>query len=214
MVMVASVQQATDVLAEQLPPFSINETTGLPPQCSELQRNFGHCVYLIYQGMIHNTRLAASAVGTARDVQVVQELYQEDWWLARLAAKDLSAVWQRQSSHNYEITAFEAYTDMYVLTGEHRYLDAMQGAWGMFRDYWIHVGGSIAINEGGSYPPGSYYLGLKPTGELCGSSFWIRFNQRFHRLWPGTEIYSAEIERSLWNVILAGKSLDFPLSNR
>lgn len=156
--------------------------------------------------MIHNTRLAGSDVGTARDLQVVQELYQEDWWLARLAAKDLSAIWERQSSHNYEITAFEAYTDMYVMTGEQQYLDAMEGAWGMIRDHWVHVGGSIAINEGGSYPPASYYLGQKPTGELCGSSFWIRFNQRFHRLRPEQEVYVAEIERSLFNVILASQA--------
>jgi hypothetical protein len=53
---------------------------------------------------------------------VVQELYQEDWWLEMLAAENQSAVWMRQSSHNYEITAFEAYFDMYILTGEQRYM--------------------------------------------------------------------------------------------
>jgi hypothetical protein len=30
------------------------------------------------------------------------------------AARNLSAIWERQYSHNYEITAFEAYMDMYV----------------------------------------------------------------------------------------------------
>jgi hypothetical protein len=28
-----------------------------------------------------------------------------------------------------EITAFEAYLDMYVLTGDELYLEAMEGAW-------------------------------------------------------------------------------------
>jgi hypothetical protein len=72
--------------------------------------------------MIHNTRVAGSSVGTARDVQVVAELYQESWWLDALANRTQSAVWQRQSAHNYEITALEAYLDMFVLTGELRYL--------------------------------------------------------------------------------------------
>jgi hypothetical protein len=51
-----------------------------------------------------------------------------------------------------------------------------------------------------------YFLAGPPTGELCGSSFWIRFNQRFHRLRPSHEIYTSEIERSLWNVVLAAQA--------
>jgi hypothetical protein len=190
-----------------LPPL-----TGPPPHgqpvCSLDQRHDGHCVYLIYQGMIHNTRVASSSIGTQRDIQVVQELYQEDWWLRGLAARNQSMIWQREAAHNYEITAFEAYMDLYVLTGEARYLTAMEGAWELMRNQWIHVGGSIALNEGGAgvYPPGSYFLGQKATGELCGSSFWIRFNQRYHRLRPELEVYTAEIERSLINVILANQA--------
>lgn len=46
------------------------------------------------------------------------------------------------------VTAFEAYLDMYSLTGDARYHDAMVGAWEMFRESFIHVGGSMAINEG------------------------------------------------------------------
>ena len=141
---------ATDILARMLPPLSGPPPHG-QPFCSLDQRHDGHCVYLIYQGMIHNTRLASSSVGTARDIQVVQELYQEDWWLSGLAARNQSMIWQRECSHNYEITAFEAYMDLYVLTGETRYLDAMEGAWDLMRNHWIHVGGSIALNEGGIY---------------------------------------------------------------
>ena len=56
------------------------------------------------------------------------------------------------------------------------------------------------------YPPDSYFLSGNPTGELCGSSFWIRVNQRFHTMRPDTEIYTWEIERSLYNVVLAAQS--------
>jgi hypothetical protein len=164
--------------------------------------------WAIRPGMIHNTRVASSPVGTARDLQVVQELFQEDWWLDGLAARNTSMIWLREAAHNYEITAFEAYLDVYVLTGDVRYLAAMEGAWELMRNHWIHVGGSIALNEGGAgvYPPSSYFLGQHPTGELCGSSFWIRFNQRYQRLRPSQEVYSAEIERSLLNVILANQA--------
>jgi hypothetical protein len=174
--------------------------------CSGQSRENGHSIYLIKQGIIHNTRVARSPVGTQRDVQVAAELYTEEWWLEGLAAKNLSAVWQRHyfphncalpfcSSHTRpgtlkafafthslqlqqspratsalprtqisppppppplhdehvfadEITAFEAYLDLYILTGRQLFLDAVEGAWGMFRDHWIHVGGSQAINEG------------------------------------------------------------------
>lgn len=46
----------------------------------------------------------------------------------------------------------------YVLTGEDLYLNAVLSAWRMFRDNWIHVGGSLAINEAQYYAPGSYHL--------------------------------------------------------
>jgi len=45
----------------------------------------------------------------------------------------------------------------------------------------------------------------KRTGELCGSVFWVRFNQRFHLLAPSEEKYVAEIEKSIYNVGLANQ---------
>jgi DUF1680 family protein len=41
------------------------------------------------------------------------------------------------------------------------------------------------------------------TGETCCSSFWIRYNQRFHLLRPNQEKYVNEIEKSIYNVIIA-----------
>ena len=80
-----------------------------------------------------------------------------------------------------EVTAFEAYMDLYMLTGDSLYLDGVMGAWHMLRDHWLHPGGSFALNEGTPYPPDSYYLTAKPTGETCGSVFWIKLNQRLAR---------------------------------
>ncbi len=39
-----------------------------------------------------------------------------------------------------------------------------------------------------------------PTGELCGSVFWTKLNQRFHRLFPENETFVMEMERSILNI--------------
>jgi hypothetical protein len=229
----------------------------------------GHTIYLIVQGLIHNTRMALSGVGTRADLALLENLYIEPWWLNALAAHDVTVISHKlYDAHNYQLTAVEAYTDLYVLTGEHRYLDAVLGAWSMHRDPvhgFIHVGGSIAINEDGVYEPGSYWLsgryptsnkrrdilreargraagepgalaahdhdhdhhghghghghghddyahihkhdqrklqhdwGSHPTGEFCGAVFWLKINQRLHRLYPENETFVLEMEREVYN---------------
>ena len=75
----------------------------------------GHTIYLIVQGIIHNTRMALSPVGTLADVDLVANLYGEPWWLDALAARDLTVVGEKQwFSHNYQLTGIEAYMDMYA----------------------------------------------------------------------------------------------------
>jgi len=171
----------------------------------------GHNIYLINQGIIHNTQMALSPLGEQQDVDLVLNLYQETWWLQFLISGDPASIWLRQwFSHNYEVTAFEAYLDMYVLTGSTIYLDAVLSAWGMWRTYFLFTGGSAAINENWYFPPGSYYLlanssnhqdnwSNHPTGELCGGVFWLRLNQRLHHLYPNNETFVLEMETQLVN---------------
>jgi hypothetical protein len=251
----------------------------------------GHTVYLIVQGIIHNTMMALSPVGTQADIDLVSQLYSEPWWLEALAAQDLNVIGHKvYFSHNYQLRGVEAYLDMYILTGEMKYLDAVMGAWAMHRDPlkgWIHTGGSLAINEGDIYEPGSFWLkqgipphensekvpfarkrdwfradreksgtsnemrelvsnemssstsalhkthkhnhhhgegdehhthnrndhhgdgleskwnGAYPTGEFCGAVFWLKINQRLHRLFPDNETFVLEIEREVYNEGLA-----------
>ena len=68
------------------------------------------------------------------------------------------------------------------------------------------MGGTIAICEEGpgSYLPGSYHL-RKHTGETCGSVFWADFNHRFLLFFPDEERYAAEIEKVIFNVVLAAQ---------
>lgn len=177
------------------------------PYLPELLRGVAQGV----QGMVANTRMYFTPVGQPEDLQVVQRYFQENYWLSGLARRDEWVVWQYpyDRPHNYLITDFEAYLDLYRATGDQHYLNAMEGAWDLYHENWEHVGGSIAITEFGEFPPKSYRLiAQQPfceTGETCGSVFWTRFNQRFHLLYPEREKYVNEIEKSIYNVGLANQ---------
>jgi DUF1680 family protein len=192
---------------------------GVDPKAFALLRGyydwFDHCPYLPellrragqgVQGMIGNTRMYFTPAGRPEDLQVVQRYFQENYWLDQLADRDPKAIWRYpyDHPHNYLITSLEPYLDLYRATGAKRYLDAAQGGWELYHSNWEHVGGSIAICEGETYEPKSYYL-HRHTGELCGSVFWMRYNQRFHLLYPDQERYVNEIEKSIYNVVLANQ---------
>jgi hypothetical protein len=109
---------AAENLPEYLPPaaqstpfFCVGPSSGpcgAKGRKSNEQFDHGHEIYLIYQGIIHNTRLALSAVGQQQDLDVAALRYAEDWWLQQLAARNTSAIWLRSKyPHNYEITAVE-----------------------------------------------------------------------------------------------------------
>jgi DUF1680 family protein len=172
------------------------------PYLPELLRRAGQGV----QGMIGSTRMYFTPRGKPLDLQVVQRYFQENYWLDELARRDPKAIWQYpyDHPHNYLITSLEPYLDLYRATGARKYLDAAQGGWELYHDDWEHPGGSIAICEGDTYEPKSYYL-HRHTGELCGSVFWMRYNQRFHLLYPDREKYVGEIEKSIYNVVLANQ---------
>jgi DUF1680 family protein len=158
------------------------------------------------QGMIANTRMYSTPVGKPKDIQVIMRYFQENYWLDQLANRDDQALWQYpyDRPHCYEITFLEAYLDLYLATGEARYLNAMLGAWQLYHRNWEHIGGSMSMEEFVEDPPSSFRLDHR-HGELCGSVFWIFFNQRLHRLFPHEEKYVAEIEKSIYNVAIANQ---------
>lgn len=159
------------------------------------------------QGIIPITRTYFSPVGKPKDIQVVQQYFQENYWMEAMAKRDPNSIWRYpyDRPHNYLVTGIEPYLDLYRATGDKKYLDAVLGAWDLYHDNWEHVGGSLAINEGAFlYEPKSYYL-KHETGELCGNSFWMKLNQRFHLLYPEQEKYVNEIEKSIYNVAIANQ---------
>jgi len=134
------------------------------------------------QGIIPITRTYFSPVGKPKDIQVVQQYFQENYWMEQMANREPKAIWlyPYDRPHNYLVTGIEPYLDLYRATGAKKYLDAASGAWDLYHDNWEHIGGSLAINEGTFlYEPKSNYL-RHETGELCGNSFWMKL-QRGHR---------------------------------
>ncbi len=168
----------------------------------ELLRRGGQGV----QGMIGNTRMYFTPLGKPEDIQVVQRYFQEDYWLDQLANREERAIWQYPYDHPhcYLLTSIEPYLDQYRATGSRRYLEAGLGGWELYHNNWENVGGSLAICEGDTFPPKSYYL-HKNNGELCGNVFWSFFNQRLECLYPDQEKYVNEIEKSIYNVGLANQ---------
>ncbi len=165
------------------------------------------------QGLIPSTRTYFTPVGKPEDLKVVQQYMQENYWLEQLSLRNPEAIWlyPYDRPHGYLVTALEPYLDLYRATGEKKYLDAVLGGWDLYHDHWQHVGGAISICENpGFFPPGSNYLHRSPTrrynGELCASVFWSFLNQRFHLLYPEEEKYVSEIEKSIYNVLLANQS--------
>jgi hypothetical protein len=156
------------------------------------------------QGMVANTRVGTSPLGKPADAQVIQRYYQEDNWLKGLARHEKEQVWQYpyDRPHCYVLTDLEAYLDMYLITGEPLYYNAVLGAWELYRAHWQQAGGSFSIIEFEATPPDSNYLNQR-NGELCGNSFWVFLSQRFQLLHPDEERYAAEIEKSIYNVGIA-----------
>ena len=171
-----------------------------PPRVADKYHGYCPNHYIPYQGMISSTLMYLSPLGKRDDLNVILKYYQEDWWLDQLLANDDRAIYDRPESHCYEITAFEAYLDLYRITGEMRYLQAVLSAWKMLRDEWEMPGGSWALCEAQRYPPKSYLLGAgSRSGEECCAVFWIKLNQRLHLLFPEQEVYVSEIEKSIYN---------------
>ena len=161
------------------------------------------------QAMVANTRLYHTPVGKPADVQVIQRYFQEDYWLHDLASGKPEAIWEYpyDRPHCYLLTNLEAYLDLYRATGDSKYLSAVDGAWRLFHENWENTGGSISIIENETCAPKSNKLYSK-LGETCGSAFWLLLNQRLHGLRPDEERYVAEIEKSLYNILLASQDGD------
>jgi len=161
-----------------------------------------------YQGAQPNLAMYFSPYGKPEDIINHERYFRQDWLLKQLSEHQPAAIsrFPLNRPHSYFLTLLISYCDAYRATGDPRYKAAIEGAWKMYHDGYIHTGGSSAICEDGDngYPYRSYYL-TKHTGENCGGAFWIELNHRLLQLSPDDVRYADEIEKTLYNVTLANQ---------
>lgn len=161
-----------------------------------------------FQGLLASTRMYDAPCGSPEDIQVARRYYQETWWLQQLIADDQRAIYAHPGNHPHStlLTTLEGYLDLYRVTGEALYLDAVRHALKMYENAWQHVGGGIAMCENDEFYPGCLWLSPAHNyNELCSTNFWVLLNQRMHRLEPDNAHYADEIENSLYNVLLGAQ---------
>jgi len=147
-----------------------------------------------------------SPVGTPDDIVTTERYFDQDYWMDELKNGQPLCIsdYPGINPHCYELLGLEAFLDEYTATGIQKYFDAVKGGWEIYNRNFEHIGGITAICEGDYYPPKSFYLHLH-TGELCGNVFWTNINTRLLHLYPEEEKYAAEIEKSIYNAILAAQ---------
>ncbi len=161
-----------------------------------------------FQGILPSTRIYDSPCGKKEDISAAVKYYGEKWWLKQLIAGDHRAIYSHPGDHPHStlLTALEGYLDLYRVTGEAMYRNAVKAALRMYEEKWQHVGGGIAMCEGDEYYPGCLWLSVNHSyNELCSTNFWILLNQRMRRLEPDNAHYADEIENSIYNVLLGAQ---------
>jgi DUF1680 family protein len=176
-------------------------------QCPYLPEMLLHASFGV-QGLIPSTRLYVDTpVGTPADIQVVQRYLLLNHWLKHLAEHDDKAICEfpYDRPHSYLVNPLNALMDLYYATGDKKYLEAAKGGWDIIHNDFEHIGGTMAICEGGYYAPKSYHL-RQCTGEFCGNVFWTYLNEQLHNLYPDEEKYAAEIEKSIYNAAIPNQA--------
>lgn len=162
-----------------------------------------------FQGILANTELYVSPVGSKEDLDVAQKHYRENWWLELLSKKDHNAISRHPNHpHGTVLTAVEGYLDIYRITGEEYLLQCVKNTLEMIEDKWLHVGGGIVMCEKENDPhyPGCNYLRrINSYNELCCITFWILLNQRMSLLDPDNAHYYDKIEESVYNMLFGAQ---------
>ncbi len=146
-----------------------------------------------------------SPVGRPEDLLTNMRFYDQDYWFEHLANAEPLAMsfYPGERPHCYALLGFEAIVDAYRATGDAKYLNAIRGAWKLYRENFKHSGGATAIMEHHPlFPPKNYFLETAWIGETCGTNFWIEINSKLAQLFPDDVRYAAEIEEGLFNIVL------------
>jgi DUF1680 family protein len=153
-----------------------------------------------------------SPLGKAEDLVAAERYFVQDFFIEASCKREALSLsdYPFHVSHSYVFLAYKAWLDHYRTTGAEKYIEGAKGAWDIVHDRFLHIGGSAAICEtkAGAYPPDSRYVHNDDehhTGETCGSVFWSDINHRLLQLYPTEAKYADEIEKSIFNVVMANQ---------
>jgi DUF1680 family protein len=145
-----------------------------------------------------------TSVGRPEDIVTNERYYDQDYWMRAFAERQPMAMshYPGERPHSTSLLCVQAMADMYLATGERKYLDAVLGCWDIYTRYYRHPGGLPAIIEFDiPYPPGAYEL-YKHAEESCGHTNWMWINERLMQLYPTEEKYAAEVEECIYNTMM------------
>ena len=102
---------------------------------------------LAFQGVVASPYAYMTPIGKYEDITVTIDAYEEPWRLAQFMRRERDCVHIRKQpgkephAHGSELESFEGYLDLYRATGRNYYLDAVLGAWELYKRDWQHPGG-------------------------------------------------------------------------
>lgn len=113
-----------------------------------------------------------------------------------------------QGQKAYEMmSCYEGLLELYRVTGEKQYLDAVEKTWRNIRDTEINICGSGASEEMWFGGRQKQTMPVRHYQEVCVTVTWIKLNQQLLRL-TGEAQYADEIERAYYNALLGSLNGD------
>ena len=113
-----------------------------------------------------------------------------------------------QGQKAYEMmSCYEGLLELYRITGEKKYKEAVEKTWRNIKDTEINIAGSGASEEMWFGGRTKQTMPVAHFQETCVTVTWIKLNQQLLRL-TGEVKYADEIERSYYNALLGSLNYD------
>ena len=105
------------------------------------------------------------------------------------------------------MSCYEGLLELYRITGDPQYREAVENTWQNIRDTEINIAGSGASEEMWFGGKSLQTLPITHYQETCVTVTWIKLNQQLLRL-TGEGKYADEIERSYYNALMGALNRD------
>jgi len=115
--------------------------------------------------------------------------------------------WEQGQKAYEMMSCYEGLLELYRITGNNSYREAVEKTWQNIKDTEINIAGSGASEEMWFEGKKLQTLPVTHFQETCVTVTWIKLNQQLLRL-TGESKYADEIERSYYNALLGSLNAD------